>query len=242
MVWNIEYYPAAVAAGSGNGVSAGVFIPRTNLPGITTATELSDSNKERKVAYSVLNKSNDALNLITNKLGITNARSSAVGILDRINQTFSSTFQFAANHASNTLSMVPLPTSNDGLVTIANLFANAEILVAEDDVPSAGIVIPTALITAHGGTVPGSITVDARSFLNALYASITLNLEPNTAVISVLRGTAVGFTPPTNFTGTGAITGILEAALPQMSFYSVSYSVTLQIALNQESQTFDLAG
>lgn len=241
MTWNLAYFPAAVAAGSGNGVPAGIFIPQADLPGITTAAELGNPNQERKVAYSICNRVHDALAGIPTKLGISNSRSMSTGALDRINQSFLLTVLFVANHVDNTLSVLPLPGSNAGRVSLSALFPAAAIVGAEGAVPGPGVVVPSVLITENGGSVPGAVANDARSWLNALYQSMVLGLEPSEAVISPSRSSATGSTPAADFTGAGATTGLDADDLSRLSFFSLTYSVTLQISLNQSTQTFDLA-
>ena len=241
MVWNIAYFPAAVAAGAGNGVPAGVFIPQADLPGITLASELGNANKERKVAYSIANRVHDALQGIANKLGLSNSRSMSTGAIDRINQNFLLTVQFVADHAANTLSVLPLPGSTAGEVALSALFGGAALVGAEAAVPGPGVIIPSALIATNGGMVPADPGDDCRSWLNAVYQSMVLSLEPSDAVISPSRSSATGQTPGADFTGPSAITGLDADDLPRLSFFSVTYSVTLQISLNQATQTFDLA-
>lgn len=245
MVWGIQYYPAAVAAGAGNGVVAGVFIPRdTGLPGVTAAAELGDANKERKVAYALATQIFDTVDPISNKLGLALTKPTPVGAAsNRINQTFTLTTQFMANHANNSVGQLPLPAGDTGKITLQQMFSEASIVAAEAAIPEPGILVPNTLITSFGGSVPANTNpADCRSWLDALWSSMVNQLEANTALISQSRGSATGFAPPTNFTGAGAITGLQSADLPFRSFFSVTYTMTLQLLLNQSNQTFDLAG
>ncbi|HEY9705347.1 MAG TPA: hypothetical protein V6C58_23110, partial [Allocoleopsis sp.] len=56
-IWSVNmslgfsYYSAAVAAGTGNGVVAGLFVPVSNLPGFLSS-EFSESIKDLKAAFS----------------------------------------------------------------------------------------------------------------------------------------------------------------------------------------------
>jgi hypothetical protein len=242
MTWPIAYFETAVAAGSGNGVPAGIFIPQSNLPGILQAGELDEPNREAKAAYAIVTKVQDVLQALTSKLGLSSSRSMAsTGVLDRISQTFLLSCQFMVNHSTNLVSVLPLPGSEAGKVSLADLFPAHALVAAEGAVPGPGVVIPTAMITQNGGTLPGAAIADARSWLIALYQSMILGLTPSDAVVSPSRGSATGLTPLADFTATtNPTTGINAADLPKMSFLSLTYSVTLQIVLNQTTQTFDL--
>jgi hypothetical protein len=242
MPWTIAYFETAVAAGSGNGVPAGIFIPQSNLPGILQAGELDEPNREAKAAYAIVTKVQDVLQGLTSKLGLSSSRSmSSTGVLDRISQSFLLSCQFVVNHSTNLVSVLPLPNSETGKVSLGDLFPAHELTTAEGAISGPGIVIPTALTTANGGAFPSSFNADARSWLIAVYQSMILGLTPSDAVVSPSRGSATGLTPLADFTATtNPTTGISAADLPKMSFFSLTYSVTLQIALNQANQTFDL--
>lgn len=243
MAWNIAYFPAPVAAGANNGVFYGVFVPRdTALPGITTTTELTDANRERKIAYALATQLYEQLNALPNKLGLAVARPTPTGVADnRINQSFSLTFQLMVNHVDNTVGIIPLPGNQIGGVTLEQLFPGSAVVQQDGAIPEPGIVIPFSVINAVGGGSLDSVVEDARHWVNALYYSMVLYLEPNTAVVNASRGAAVGFVPPANYIGANAITGLVEADLPLRSFFSITYSLMLQLQLNQTAQTFDLA-
>lgn len=243
MAWGISYFDNAVAAGAGNGVPAGLFIPRdTALPGITTPSELASANKERKVAYAVANQVFDVLNAQANKLGLTVSRPTPTGAAaNLINQSFTLQTTFMVNHAASTVGMLPLPAGNAGLVSLSSIFPGCAFVAAEGAISEPGVVVPSSYVQSLGGSIPGTINDDARSWLSALYHSMVKDLDSSTALVAASRGSAVGSAPAANFTGTGAITGLVDADLPTRSFFSTTYSLTLQLQLNQSTQTFDLA-
>lgn len=242
MVWGIQYYTAAVAAAGGNGVLAGLFIPIANLPGITQGSELADASKERKAAYSLLGQVFDRLDTLSSKLGISNAKSQAVSTtVDRINQTFALTATFRTNHASNGIGPLPLPTGNAGSVPISTLFPAAALVAAEGAIPGAGILVPNTMLSGYGVSALTNVANDGRQWIAGLCHSMVKDMDANAALVSASRGTAVGVAPAANFTGANAITGLTEADLAVSSFFSTTYTIGLQIALNQATQTFDLA-
>jgi len=243
MVWNIAYFAAAVAAGAGNGVPAGLFIPIADLPGISPATELTGANNEKKVAFSISNALFTALDADTAKLGLAVTKPSPTGAgTDRLNQAFTYAVTHMVNHAANSVGMVPAPGTGVGNVTVSDVFPTASLVAAEAALPGAGVVIPNAVITAAGGLIPADVgAADARSWFSGLYQSMIQNLEPSTALVTATRSSATGLTPPANFTGTNAITGINAADLPLRSFFTITYTLTLQLALDQSAQTFDVA-
>ncbi len=238
MAWDIEAF-----TGAGNAAAAGVFIPVENLPGLLAA-ELDDDNVERKVAYSLSTLLHTKLSALPNLLGLSVSRPSPSGAaVDRINQQYSLTTQFMVNHASNSVSTIPLPVSNAGRLTLeAALGAGVQIVAAAGAV-GAGIVLPNSLVTGFGGVVPGSTdAADARSWLAAVYHGMVTGQDAtNAAIVAATVSPAAGISPPANFTGVNAITGIAAVDLPLRSFFSKTYSLTFQLALDQVAQTFDLA-
>lgn len=240
MAWSINYFPAAVTAGSGNGVPAGIYIPLAGLKGLETA-DLSAANRERRVAFCFVNQVYSALAAITNPLGIgtTEANPIAAGP-DKINKGYSLTVSYYVDHAAGNQGVYPLPASNTGRVTLENLFgSNVAAVTAEGGVTGAGIVIPTATITALGGTQPANTgSADARDWLQALYASMIDQLEDSSSIITKSRSVTVGITPPANLVN---ISGITDAMLPSLSLFSHTFTLTVQIALDEAHHTFSVA-
>lgn len=223
--------------GAGTAVAAGLLIPRANLPGMATG-EFDDTNVERKVAMSIANAIFNGLSAVTAPLGLAATKATPTGIsADTINQPFTFTANYYANHANGSVSVYPLPAGNAGLVSLENIFGSGVSFVAASDATVEGIVIPNSVITGAGGAVPANTGVaDARDWLQALLLDMVNNLATSTAVPVRSRNTATGVAIPTNLS---TITSLSDAAL--LSFFSHTYSLTFQLALNQATQTFDLA-
>lgn len=243
MAWDIQYYPAAVAAGGSNGVVAGIFIPvGSDLPGISPASELGESAKERKVAFAVANRIFDALNGMTNKLGFTVLRPAPSGFAqNQINQSLSLTTQFVLNHSNLQVGLLPLPTSTLGKVAIADIFPNAVKKAANAAIDSPGILIPDTTIASFGGIIPSNTELDARSWISALYLSFIIQLTVHSSITARDKGDVLGFLPSLNYYSGDAITSLTEADLPTRSFFTMTYTFTVVLTLNQTNQTFDLA-
>ena len=237
MAVNIEYHAAAVAAGSGNGVVAGLFVPLANLPGIVS-TELIEPSKERKIVYSLTNKLFYGLNALTNKLGFSPTKELPSGIdVDVIEQTFTFQNQFMIDWGSKQVDVLPLPSTGTGKVTIENALASGVAFVAaEGAIAGAGVLIPNTLITASGGSIPADVNVaDARSYIGALIHGLIVNLEPNDSVVTNTKGNPAGVTPNAAFL---ALTNVSD--LTNKSFFSVAYTYTQRLTMNQVTQTFDV--
>lgn len=240
MAWAIQYCDDAVAIDA-----PGIFVPRSEITGLISNNELLSANRERKVAYGLCNSIYEGVAALPNKLGIAVTRPALVGAGEnKVNQQFTLSAQLMVNHTSGSVAPIPLPAGNAGKVSIGNLFPTASDTAAYggSTTPGAGIVIPHSLIQNYGSAIPVNLAGgDHRDWLVALYFSMLAQLEPSSALVTAARGNAVGVTPPANFTGANAITGLNAADLPLRSFFSTSFSFTFQLALNQQNQDFDLA-
>jgi len=216
--------------------AAGLFIPRANLPGMATS-EFDDTNIERKVALAVMNALFSGLSTVTAPLGLAVTKATPAGIsADVINQGFTATVQYYADHGAGTVGVYPLPVGNAGLVSLESIFGSGISIVSAGGATNEGVVIPNSVITSAGGAVPANTTADARDWLQAILLDMVNNLTTSTAVPTRSRNTAAGVAIPTNLT---TITNLTDAS--KLSFFSHTYSLTFQLSLNQSTQTFDLA-
>lgn len=250
----IEYFSAA-----GNAVAAGVFIPIAALPGILNGGELAvgQAARESKILLSICNGIFVTLNPTNfDKLGFAVTKGQPAGAgTDIINQNYSYTNQFMVNHAANTLLQIPVPTTgsfaNVGKFRIVEVFPGAVTVAAGGAVAGPGIVIPE--LDEYGGPTQAAVAAsivdadgDDRQWFAGLLQMITDQSTVRTttdasAVIVKSRSNAAGVTPTPAFTdSTNPTTAILAADLSRRSFFSVTYSMTLQLELNQTTQTFDV--
>lgn len=240
-----QFSAAGVAA------AAGLFVPVADLPGVLAA-ELDGSAAGRdKALLAILNRFYDVLSPSNfDKLGFSVSKPNPTGQgTDLIAQNYSAVIQYAVNHEDGMVDMVPVPTAGAnlgvGAIALDDLFPNAAAVVAAG-ATTAGIVIPNTEVAAYGGPAAAVIPADARPYLASLYhylvvESTSRSANDASAVTTKSRGSATGFTPPAAWTqAVDPVSGIAAASLPKMSFFSVSFSLTVQLLLNQTTQTFDV--
>lgn len=243
---NIEQFST-----TGTATAAGLLIPVADLPSIDAA-ELDGSVAGRdKAVLALLNAYYDTISPANfDKLGIAVAKANPTGAgNDLVNQNYSATFEYYVDHETETVAMIPVPSAgaNDGVgaIALADLFPGAS-AVAAAGATSAGILIPDADVATYGGPAAGSIPTDARDYLVALYHHIVIDSpvrsgSVQSAVINSSRGSATGFAAPATWTQpTDPVSGLAAADLPKSSFFRVSFSMTMQILLNQTTQEFDV--
>lgn len=249
---NLEYFDATGAV-----VADGVFIPQSDLLGITAdELEVADEDKESKAALSLLNVLYETLSPPAfDSLGWAVSKGNPVSAgQDLINQGYNLTLTYAADHGAGTVGQLPIPTTGANLDVgkfgIVDLFPNAAKVAAAANTSGAGIVIPSAELEAYGAPAHAAVTIaaaeDNRDWLAALvnYLAVMTTVRSAvdaSAVTARSRGSATGITPPANFTdATNPTTGLTAADLPSYSFFTVAYAMTFQLLLDQPNQTFDV--
>jgi hypothetical protein len=249
---DIEYFDAA-----GNASADGVFIPLSDLPGVT-ASELASAQpsaaKEGKAMLSLLNK----IFAVTSpdlffKLGFTPTKEAPDGVsADIFNQVFAITSQKLVNLDTDSLSVVPVPTSgaNSGLgdFAITDVFAGAVKVDAAGAVAGAGIVINTSGLLPYSSLTHASINVatDGRAWFAALADHLAIDSVKRSATVAsaVISGIASSLSasaiPAEYIASTDPTSGILAADVPSRGLVNRTDTFTLQLQLNQSTQTFDV--
>lgn len=252
----LQFFEGNTAAPSGT--AAGIFIPRTDLTGVT-AGELADAVsvaiKTAKTLNGLFNKIFDYVSTAADTpLGVASTKSaiqSAGG--DLFNRVFTFTFQFLANLSNDTVGVIPFPAiganADTGKIAVANVFANAQILAAEAEVPAEGVVIPFADLDSYGA--PAAIAdisdgQDNRSW----FAGLMLWLQDTiavraTGVVSGVTAKSLGAVAGVTLAAaatdaTNPTTGIAAADLNKISVFSRQVSLTLNYILNEGTQLFDV--
>lgn len=255
MSLDIQYFDAA-----GTSTIAGVFIPLLALTGIVS-TELADSEpiatKEGKVILSLLNRIFDVVSQPSFiALGLTITKNTPAGTgANRISQTFSATYQKLVDLSSNTVELIPVPSVGAnaavGDFSLLDIFPNAEKVAAAGAVSGAGIVIATSPLADYDSEmIQANITIgvssDNRNYISALltYIAVSSILRSASVVsaITALTNSAIGaIAIPANFTQpTDPVSGILAADLPKLGLITKTLSFTVELELNNTSQTFDV--
>lgn len=251
----LTFFESSVSAGASNGVPAGLFLPIADLPGVV-AGEFADSEtqatKESKAALAIANAIHTYVSANSADIvGMTSTRAKA-SVSDSLdNLTYSFACQYIADLETETVGQIPLPASgaNSGIggFAIDDLFANAAEVAAEGAISGEGVVIPYADLADFGGADPAAITgVDNRDFVAAMIRSMPDLLPIRTAsvasgVTTTTRPAGTTFTlAPAATAETDPTTGIAAADLPKLGLLQFTTSWTVQVALDQAAQTFDV--
>ena len=241
------------AAATGAAEAAGLFIPGSDLTGIT-AGEFADGESTAKKTGKMLNglarKIVDYVIDTTNLLGFTATKSAPAGAgVGLFNITYSLTSQYYVYWASKTANVLPAATSGAntdyGIIGLKSIFPNADVLASSDDIPSEGVLIPTTDLEMYGG--PSSIsaietTDDNRDVVAALFRWMASNTSflsatgNQTAVTAQNVGTAVSFTPPANLYSQDDPLSNLTTPLSKYSFFAQTNSITLQYSIDANTE------
>ncbi|WP_030006326.1 hypothetical protein [Picosynechococcus sp. NKBG042902] len=251
----LTFFESSVSAGGGNGVPAGLFLPIADLPGVVAgefADAQSQATKESKAALAIANAIHTYVSAnAADIVGMTSTRAKA-SVSDSLdNLTFSFACQYVADLETETIGQIPLPSSgaNSGVggFAIDDLFANAAEVAAEGAISGEGVVIPYADLAEFGGSDPAAITgVDNRDFVAAMIRSMPGLLtvrDASTAsgVTTISQATATTFTlAPAATATTDPTTGLVTADLPKIGLLQFTTAWTVQVALDQAAQTFDV--
>lgn len=252
MTLAIEYFDAA-----GTATLEGVFIPLAALPGITApelATAESVAAKEGKTILSLLNKIYTTVSPdLFSKLGFNADKEAPDGVsADVFNQVFSVTSQKLVNLDTDSLSVVPVPISGANLglgdFSITDIFAGAVKVAAAGAVSGAGVVINTIGLLAYSSLTHASINVatDSRAWFAALadHMAIDSIKRSTTVASSVVSGIASSLSasaiPADYIASVDPISGILVSDVPSRGLVNRTDTFTLQLQLNQATQTFDV--
>lgn len=252
----LTFFDAAVSAGAANGVPAGLFLPVSDLPGVVAGefgAGESQATKEGKAALAYLNALFDYYTANSTSLVgmlVTRAKASVSDILD--NLTFTIQHQYVSKLSDGSFGQIPLPSSgaNSGIggFAVQDVFANAASVAAEGAISGEGFVIPYADLADFGGSTPAGIATgaDNRDLFAAIDRAmadiVVIRSASNaSAVTAATQSTAATFTLAAAATATtDPTTGLTAAELDKISVSQLSTSYTVQVALNQTAQTFDV--
>lgn len=256
MTLALEYFDAA-----GNATLDGVYIPIAALPGVLAAELAAAQSVALKEGKALLGLLNQIYNVLSSsgfaKLGFSVTKGIPTGVTaDIVNQPFTFSWQKVANLDNDTIAMIPLPTTgtnlNVGAFAIADVFAGAAKVAAGDPVAGAGIVVQTVGLIAyssltHAGLNPAA-GQDNRSWFAALLDhlanEVTLRdtITPiASAVVAATLSTVDASTFPDAFTASpNPTSGLVTADLPKRGLISRTNSWSIQLQLNQTTQTFDV--
>jgi hypothetical protein len=251
MALAFEYFDADGAA-----VAAGVFLPVGDLPGLEAAElAAAAADKESKAVLAVINQIYETLSPgAFDKLGwaVSKGNPAPAGV-DTINQSYSFTSTYVVNLGANTVGQIPVPAAGDnadvGKFGLVDIFPGASKVAAAGNTGGAGLLIVGAEVEAFGATYAG-LTIGAgednrnwiAAFLNYLAVNATLRTASvASAVTAASRGTPASTTPAPALTAASNPTSGLSADdLPLLVLFTITYGLTVQLLLNQSTQSFDV--
>lgn len=251
-----SFYSEAVIAGAENGVSQGIFVPASDLPGFNGSefTDTSEITKEGKAIYALLNAV--YLKTVTSPpLGFASITKSAPQgtIVNQSTESVSLTFQWIQDLSSKTTYAPPLPTigTNAGLggCSLEQIFPNCVKVNNEGAIPGAGILLLASDIALYGGSHPSSTSTDARDWIAGLFGLLIANATLRTSSIaSAITNKTNALTTKVNglqfpaswYDANSPLTGLLAADIPHYRIIQDSFSVTYEYLNDPLAQTFEV--
>lgn len=247
------FYPQAVTASPNNGIVPGVFIPIANLQGIGSGelgNDQTDILKEGKIIYGLVNQIYSQLAALSplGFVSITKGSPSGTGA-NRFTESVSFITQWVQDFSTRTFYPVPLPTSQAGKATIANIFPNASLVTNEGAIPGAGILFTHTLANTYGAVTPSSVTVDARDWIfSIMYAAIAESTLRTSSVASavtnrtnIVSDRIVGLAIPTAYYDTSNPTsGILAADISHLRLIQGITSIEYEVESFPLDQTQEI--
>jgi hypothetical protein len=250
----LNFYAAAVTAGSGNGVPAGVFFPRASLPGITAgefADSETDNAKEAKSLFAIFSKA--AKYQVDNSftpLGISIVRDPAIGVSAGVaTEALVTTVQWMADFTSASITMLPIPTtgtsSGVGDFAIKDIFADAAIVSAGGAISGEGVLVSFTELARHACPTLTDIDTgeDNRIFFASLASlAVEKSVLRSTTVASAITAKVKSATPTginlstTQLNAANPTVGLTEADRPTISVFRHTYTVTVERADNLETE------
>lgn len=251
MALDFEFFTA-----DGVTVAAGVFLPVAALPGLLAAELAAGNARESKVVLALMNQMYEVLGSSSfAKLGFALTKGNPTGVgPDLLTQSYGVTLSYIANHADNTLSQIPSASTgtnaNLGEFAVDDVFTGAAKLAAGANTGGAGVLVVTSELQSYGGPAQADIGVvagsDDREWFAALTAytvmqSTVRSANDASAITARSRGQATGGQiPAAYYAATNPTAGLSADDLDRLSLFTVAFSVTVQLLIDQEAQTFDV--
>lgn len=258
--------PLVYVPSVGTATVAGIFIPRNNLSGLLTDSELADTEpkikKDCKLLASFLTTLHATItdqraipsSLVT-ALGLTITKGTPSGVdLGIFNQLFTASIAQIVDYETSTFYPIPVPTSGSnsgkGILKITDIFPDAVSVAVAGSISEAGVLIPHADLDAYGAGTATNPTLDEQSrqwfaaMLRYLFNEIPIRTTtPATpsALITKTLGTVSSFTLPTDALAlTNPTTGLDRAKTTVNDVYFRSLSFNIQYELNEQTQSYDV--
>lgn len=193
----LQYYNAAVSAGSGNGVPAGVFFP----VGISTLESGEISNaansnvKESKVVNALLTLMLLNMGIDSGTLGISTAQTSSNVDGSIFNTQFAITVNKVGNTEDGTYQLVKAPTIGDktesSIIALKDISASIAKIAAEGAISGEGFLVPTVDLVPYGSPTHADLDIATGEDNRAWFAALVLYLARTLSVRSATKSSAI---------------------------------------------------
>lgn len=256
----LQFLPEA-----GTATSAGIFIPRANLNGLTIDGELatnepSDTKQCKFLAaflstfQTILTANRSDPNSLATGLGFTLAKGNPTGSgQGRFQQTFTATFTTVFDNTNNTAYPIPVPSAGTnngkGVLLVTDIFPDALNVAAGGAISEAGVVIPHADVDLYGAETTTDVANDTQSrkwfasMFRMLFDSIPLRATGVTlsaVTVKTLNDITQYTLTESDTAATNPTTGLSSAELTMLDIYSRSIQFTIEYLIDETTQTFDV--
>jgi hypothetical protein len=250
---------------AGTAASAGIFIPRDNIAGLTASTELASSepeiNKQCKFLAGFLATLQSTIasnrlvpSSLATALGFTVTKGNPIGVSPGIfNQLFTISAANVIDHSTDSFYPIPVPITGTnigkGVLKITDVFPDAIAIASAGAISDAGILLPHSDINSYGAesaTDPDDDSQSRKWFLSVaryLFDKVPARVVNTTssAVITKTLGDIVEFTLADNaLATTNPTTGLDPEKTTANDIYVKPILFNIQYLLNEQSQTFDV--
>lgn len=258
--------PLAYFSSSGTASAAGIFIPRDNIAGLITDSELAGSvdaivkNCKFLTGFlttlqSVIAANRSITGSLATALGFTITKGNPTGVQPGIfTQTFTTSVAQVVDYSTGTFYPIPVPTSGSnsgrGVLKITDVFPDAVSVASAASIAEAGVLIPHTEVDAYGAVTATNPTSDTQSrqwfaamlryLFNEIPIRVTTPVTPS-ALITKTLGTVSSFTLPADaLSSTNPSTGLELNKTLVNDVYFRSLSFNIEYLLNETTQTFDV--
>ncbi|MEG3437294.1 hypothetical protein V0288_09200 [Pannus brasiliensis CCIBt3594] len=256
----LQYLDAA-----GTATSAGIFIPRDNLNGLTANSELASGEstitKQCKFLAAFLatfqstlaaNRANSSS--LATGLGFALTKGNPIGSgQGRFSQTFIATFTTVFDNTDNTAYPIPVPTAGTsngkGILKITDIFPDALAVAASGAISEAGVVIPHTDVDMYGAESTTAVDNDtqSRKWFAAVFRMLFDTIPQREAGVTQSALTVKALNEITQYdladsdtASTNPTTGLSSSELTMLDIYSRSIQFSIEYLINEVTQTFDV--
>lgn len=259
--------PLAYFSSSGTASAAGIFIPRDNIAGLITDSELAGSvdaivkNCKFLTGFlttlqSVIAANRSITGSLATALGFTITKGNPTGVQPGIfTQTFTTSVAQVVDYSTGTFYPIPVPTSGSnsgrGVLKITDVFPDAVSVASAASIAEAGVLIPHTEVDAYGASITTNPTNDTQSrqwfaamlryLFNEIPIRVTTNTDNFSALITKTLGTVSSFTLPNDaLSFINPSTGLDSTKTVVNDFYFRAIQFNIEFLLNEQFQRFEV--